>query len=259
MHLYLNFFGINIPSYGFMITTGVIVANVIAYVVLKYTKQDINDFIILESYCILGAFIGAKIFYFIVSCNDIDWKQIINPVYFNELMQSGFVFYGGLIGGLVFIYAAGKIHNIISEEYVRKFIFLIPVIHSFGRVGCFMAGCCYGIPYNGFGAIIFPENSFALPGVKLFPVQLLEAGLLLAISFTILILQWKKNWYYTIETYLIIYGIVRFILEYVRYDEMRGVYGWFSTSQWISIGIELYAMISVYIKLKRRCVAVDNS
>ena len=66
MHLYLNFFGINIPSYGFMITTGVIVANVIAYVVLKYTKQDINDFIILESYCILGAFIGAKIFYFIV-------------------------------------------------------------------------------------------------------------------------------------------------------------------------------------------------
>ena len=212
MHLYLNFFGINIPSYGFMITTGVIVANVIAYVVLKYTKQDINDFIILESYCILGAFIGAKIFYFIVSCNDIDWKQIINPVYFNELMQSGFVFYGGLIGGLVFIYAAWKIHNIISEEYVRKFIFLIPVIHSFGRVGCFMAGCCYGIPYNGFGAIIFPENSFALPGVKLFPVQLLEAGLLLAISFTILILQWKKNWYYTIETYLIIYGIVRFIL-----------------------------------------------
>lgn len=69
---------------------------------------------------------------------------------------------------------AGKIHKFNVKIYIRNFIFLIPFIHAFGRIGCFFAGCCFGIPYNGIGAVVFPENSYALPDVSLFPVQLVE-------------------------------------------------------------------------------------
>lgn len=255
MHLYINLFGLSIPSYGLMIVTGVIVANLVAMLVLKRTQQDFNDFILLEAYCILGGFIGAKGLYLIVSWKDIDWSKIINLQYINELMQNGFVFYGGFIGGILFLYLGGRIHKIKPAPYVRNLIFLIPFIHCFGRIGCFMAGCCYGRPYDGPGAVVFPENSYALPGVKLFPVQLVEAGLLLMIALIVLILQIKKNWYYTIETYLILYGVVRFALEYFRYDEIRGRWVGLSTSQWISIGLEILAMGSICYHEKMKKMA----
>ena len=141
------------------------------FFVLKHEKLDFNDWMILEAYCILGGFLGAKLLYLLVSYKSIDWSRITDFQYFNALMLSGFVFYGGLIFGLIFVFLAGKIHKIPAGIYVRKFIFLIPFMHSFGRVGCFMAGCCYGIPYDGIGAVVFPEGSYAIPGIKLFPVQ----------------------------------------------------------------------------------------
>lgn len=246
MCLYIHFGSFSIPSYGLLIALGVIIANLAALFVLKKTQLDFNDFIILEAYCFLGAFIGSKLLYLIVSFQDIDWKKMTDPSYFNAFMQSGFVFYGGLILGLAFIFIAGKIHHINPAPYIRNFVFLIPLIHCFGRVGCFMAGCCYGIPYDGIGAVVFPENSFALPGVKLFPIQLVEAGLLIIISAVLFLLQLKKNFYYTIEFYLISYGITRFILEYFRYDEIRGSLGILTTSQWLSIFLIAAAAVSIF-------------
>ena len=229
MHVYLHLFGLTIPSYGLLIASGVVIGNIIAFFVLKHEKLDFNDWMILEAYCILGGFLGA-----------------------NALMLSGFVFYGGLIFGLIFVFLAGKIHKIPAGIYVRKFIFLIPFMHSFGRVGCFMAGCCYGIPYDGIGAVVFPEGSYAIPGIKLFPVQLVESACLMIIAFAILYLQIKKQWYYTVETYLILYAILRFCLENLRYDAERGYYAGLSTSQWISIGFLVAAMVSVVWQKKRK-------
>ena len=69
---------------------------------------------------------------------------------------------------------------------------MIPIMHAFGRVGCFFAGCCYGRPYKGFGAVTFPEGSQGPSGVSLFPVQLVEAILVLIIAIVLLWLQIKK-------------------------------------------------------------------
>ena len=252
MHVYLSLFGLRIPSYGFFIALGVILANMAALFVLKKTGQDFNDFTILEAYCILGAFTGAKVLYLMVSFEKINWKRVTDSLYFSGLMQKGFVFYGGLIGGLLFVFMAGKFHKIKSEPYIRNFVFLIPFIHGFGRIGCFMAGCCYGIPYKGIGAVVFPEGSYALAGVSLFPVQLLEAILLIMTALILINLQIRKKWFYTIETYLLIYGIIRFCLEYLRYDEERGSFAGLSTSQWISIALILGACTSIFVNRKKR-------
>ena len=227
--------GLQLPSYGLLIATGVVVANLVSYLILRKTKQDGNDFIILEAYGILGGFIGAKVLYLIVSRNQIDWNRITDITYANQLMLSGFVFYGGLIGGILFIFLAGKMHKINALEYIRNFIFVIPFIHSFGRIGCFMAGCCYGKPYDGPFAVVFPENSYALPGVKLFPIQLVESAGLMVIALLLILLRFRFQFYHTIEFYFITYGIFRFVLEYFRYDEIRGSWGAFTTSQWISL------------------------
>lgn len=235
MHVYTNVFGIVVPSYGLMIATGVVLANLVGMLVLKHEHLDFNDFMILESYCILGAFLGAKILYLAVSYKYIDWSRILDYNYLNDLMLGGFVFYGGLTGGMLFVFFAGRFHKIKTAQYLRSFIFLIPFIHCFGRIGCFMAGCCYGVPYQGVGAVVFPEGSYAPPGEGLFPVQLIEAICLMIIAITVLVLRVARRYEYTVEMYLFMYGIVRFILEYYRYDDIRGEIANLSTSQWISV------------------------
>lgn len=258
MHLYTNIFGlVTVPTYGLMIAIGVIIANIIALFLLKKNKFDINDFIILEGYCLMGAFFGAKLLYLVVSYKDIDWSRILEPAYFNELMLGGFVFYGGLIFGLIFVFIGGKIHKINTVLFIREFIFLIPLIHGFGRIGCFMAGCCYGVPYHGHGAVIFPENSYAIPGIELFPIQIVEAVLLFCIAALILFLRIKNNFHYTVELYFILYGITRFILEFYRYDAIRGVYFGFSTSQWISIVMLLVALgLLITSKIQKKATVI---
>ena len=234
MHLYLKFFGLALPSYGLMIATGIITANILAFFCLLQDKKDINDFLILEAGGFLGAVLGAKLLYLAVSWKTINWEQISLPT-FNKLMQGGFVFYGGLIGGILALFFTGKLLHLSALQYLKKYIFLIPWMHGFGRLGCYMAGCCYGIPYDGPGCVIFPDNSLAPTGIKLFPVQLTEAVFLLIISVS-LFFMWKKQLQdYTIPVYLIAYGILRFSLEFLRYDEERGFLCFFSTSQWISI------------------------
>ncbi len=235
MCLFFDIFGLQIPSYGSMIALGVVLANVVAYFMVKRYHHDWLDFIIIEAYVCLGAFLGAKLLYLLVSYEEIDWSRMTEPVYFNAVMRGGFVFYGGLIGGLLAAVLAGCLHKLPVVKYIRTYIFLIPFIHAFGRTGCFLAGCCWGVPYEGFGAVRFPENSFAPSDVTLFPVQLVEAVFLLVIALIIIGLQLRKNWRYTLELYLVLYGVCRFILENFRYDEARGRFWLFSTSQWISI------------------------
>ena len=76
MSIYLNILGFHIPSYGLMITLGVILANVFALYPLKKYKLIFDDFLILEAYTLLGAFIGAKLLYLIISYREIDLSLI---------------------------------------------------------------------------------------------------------------------------------------------------------------------------------------
>lgn len=252
MKLFFEIFGYKIPSYGLLIATGVILGNIIIYFYLKRKKMEYNDFIILEAYGGIGAIVGSKLLYLIISFRDIKWQNINSLAKFNSLMSSGFVFYGGLILGVALVLIFGKVHKIDSIKYLRECIFIIPFVHAFGRIGCFMAGCCYGVPYNGKIGVIFPKDSFALSGIKLLPIQLIEAICLIIISAVIFYLHNKKHIESTIEIYLILYSITRFIIEFYRYDSIRGKLFLFSTSQWISLVIFLFSLI--YLIRRRKNV-----
>lgn len=250
MHLFFHIFGLHLPGYGLMIALGVVTANVIALHLMRRYQLDGNDFLILEGYIFLGCFLGAKLLYLLVSIRQIDWSRMLDSAYFNEVMQGGFVFYGGLIGGLGCMLLAGRLHHIDYKSYMRHLIFLIPWIHGFGRIGCFLAGCCYGMPYQGALAVTFPETSMAPAGIPLFPVQLVEAILLFLLAISIYLLDQNAITHHTVAVYFIGYSIIRFFLEYVRYDTARGKLLCFSTSQWISLLLFFGTIIYLF---RQRC------
>lgn len=251
---YINILGNNVPSYGLIIILGLIISNIVGYIVIRKYKLLIEDFLIIESYFLGFALIGAKLLYLFVSRNDIDWSRIFEFEYFNTLMQGGFVFYGGLIGGFIGCFLVKSIHKIDVVKYLSTLIFCIPLAHGFGRVACYFAGCCYGMPYSGPFSVEYHNIPYSLCDVELFPVQLVEAICLFifALIFLYLVIK-KRSSTNLIFLYLICYSVLRFILEYFRYDAARGHLGVFSTSQWISIFILiLMVALLIWTNLKRK-------
>lgn len=125
----------------------------------------------------------------------------------------GFVFYGGLLAAALYILIL-KFFKVQWLDYaIKSLIIFLPLSHAIGRVGCFFAGCCFGI------------NNF--------PIQLVEAILLVGIFMRIYLLR-KSKVSHVLSQYLILYGVLRLILEIFRGDA-RGVWFGFPPSIWISL------------------------
>lgn len=254
MSMYLDFGLFKIPAYGTMIVTGALIANlIVTLLILKRDKKNIWDFIIIEGYGLLGGIIGSKLLYIIVSFNDIPWDRIGEPEVLASLIGGGFVFYGGLILAVALVFLGGKIHKIDAWDYISNYAFAIPLAHGFGRIGCFLAGCCYGIPYDGPIAVVYPENSIIAPsGIPMFPVQIVETCCLFVISIVLFLFYWFRKTEFCLPMYFILYGIARFILEYFRFDAYRGKFLSLYTSQWISIGMVVVGILWIIINLSRK-------
>jgi phosphatidylglycerol:prolipoprotein diacylglycerol transferase len=118
--------------------------------------------------------------------------------------------------------------------------FSIPVVHIFGRLGCFLAGCCYGkVCTSSIGVTFTHPETLAMPqNVPLFPTQLFDLGLNLAILLIVFLLEKRKKFEGQLFlVYLMIYAVGRSVIEIYRGDEARGFLfgGALSHSQFIAI------------------------
>lgn len=150
-----------------------------------------------------------------------------------QMFQEGFVFYGGMAGGLLGAALGAQVARCRFSPILEAVLPSLPFGHGIGRVGCLLAGCCHGMPYTGPLAV-----RDSVTGAAYFPVQLLETG----VNFTIglyLIVQAKRNKPMPdlLFAYLGLYSAARFLLEYLRGDGIRGAAMGLSTSQWISVVI----------------------
>lgn len=215
----------------------------------------------------IGILIGSKVVYFLTKLPVLiqKWDIVVKSfeediwstlIYIINFSFGGLVFYGGLIGAVIGVWRYCYRFRIPFVPYLDIFAPLIPFIHGVGRIGCFCAGCCYGVEYYGFGSIRFPKNSL-VPGlgdVPRFPVQLLEAGMnfvLCAILFLISKKDTMKNGK-LMGIYLIYYSIARFGLEMLRGDKIRGGISLFSTSQLISLLILPIGILLLSSKLIKK-------
>lgn len=248
-----NFF---IAYYGAMIVLGLAAASLVGWLQVRRYGKNFDDFILIAAIGGLCGIIGAKLLYLIVSFDNIDWGRLTEPGYFSSLMMGGFVFYGGLIGGLIGLAICRKCLRIDVLSYLEIGIVCLPIVHGFGRIGCSLVGCCYGMPYDGPGSILYQASPFAPNLQPLFPVQLLEATLNFMIAAVLLLLQKKLTGTKSLELYLILYGIMRFILELFRYDAAeRGMLWGISTSQLISL-LLILGTILFHFRKKIRSSAI---
>ncbi|MCL2821358.1 MAG: prolipoprotein diacylglyceryl transferase [Oscillospiraceae bacterium] len=192
---------------------------------------------------IAGAIVGAVSLRPIMKIPEV----IIQWSYFKQLSIGGIldyvfgeiVFYGGLIGGATAAITFCKLYKIPILPTLDAIAPSVPLGHAFGRIGCLKAGCCYGITlsHNHPLAIVYPEASLAAPpGIPLLALPILEAGALLLISLIeVLVYITTRAKGLCVAVYFALYAILRFSLEFFRDDSIRGIYGWFSTSQYISM------------------------
>jgi phosphatidylglycerol---prolipoprotein diacylglyceryl transferase len=173
----------------------------------------------------ITSWLGAKLL-FLLTAPKIDQLSLIENV--NFWTGGGFVFFGGFLAAVLFLLVLHKLRPL-SSETVWSFVPALTIGHAIGRIGCFLAGCCFGKETNWFWGI-------HLHGADRHPTQVLESlGL-----FVIALIIWKRKAdLKSLSIYLISYGALRLIVESLRGDEIRGVWGLLTPSQWISLFLVL--------------------
>lgn len=244
-------FGHFVAYYGLMIVIGLLTSSFFAYIQMKRFGLVMNDFIILCSICGLSGIIGAKILYLVVSYQSIDMSRLTEPSYISSLMSGGFVFLGGVFAILPSLLFCKKKLHISIQPYIQSCIGCLPIGHAFGRIGCFLVGCCYGCPFDSPFSVTYTQSSFAPNGIPLFPVQLVEAFIEFAIGICLIIFSKKLHRSNGIYLYLLTYSISRFFLEFMRYDEARGSLAGLSTSQFLCVLLCLAALF-FFIRNRRQ-------
>ena len=217
--------------YGLMIAIGFAAALMMC---LKRGKKcGLNEDIIYGIFfcAIFGGMIGCRLLYYIVEI-----PEILKDPSILWNFKNGYVVYGGIIGGALasLIYCRVK-----KERFLPYFDLVMPAVsfaQGFGRLGCFFAGCCYGRETDAWYGITFHNSSFAPNGVKLIPTQLISAaGDFIICALLLWFASKRPKTGRVAAAYLVLYGIGRFAVEFLRND-YRGSVGVLSTSQLISIG-----------------------
>ena len=247
-----------IYGYGVMVALGFLFGTWFVQREAKREGENPAQALDLIFYILIAAILGSRLLFILTTDPSLLWK---NPLSIFKIWEGGLVFYGGFIASvLVGLWYLRK-HRLPMWKFFDFFAPAIALGHALGREGCFLAGCCYGRPllFDTWYAVIFPVNpsSLAPSGIPLYPTQLLESGG----EFLIFLGLWwglrhKKFDGQIFAIYMMVYGLLRFLLEFLRGDPDRGfVFGsTLSTSQFIAmilfalgLGLYLYRRKSVRV------------
>lgn len=241
--MYPNLF--NIPNFTYILCMiiGVLAAFFIAAFYLKdkgIKKAGILDLLICGCFAVAGGIVFAVLFE-----NLYEAIALKDQYHFNGHMT----FFGGLFGGVITFLLVHYFMRKNCHFEIRDVVKIAPVAitlaHAIGRIGCFFAGCCYGIETDSPLGIDFPNDNLG----KVVPTQLIEAIFLFILCGVLASLLLVKDFKYTFVIYALAYGIFRFIIEFYRGDE-RGVAFALSPSQIWSILLVVGA-IPLFFYLKK--------
>lgn len=241
-----------IHGYGVMIALGFLLCVLMGMYRARKYKLSQEAILDIALYGIIAGFLGAKLLYVIV-----EWQTFIhNPL--AVLGSEGFVVYGGIAAGVLsaIIYCRRK--KLMFLDYFDLAAPSIALAQGFGRIGCFLAGCCYGKETTSWFGVVFPQGSLAPSGVKLIPMQLLSSAGDFVITVVLLIFYRKSRHKGDVGAlYMLLYGVGRFVLEFFRADD-RGAIGLLSTSQFISIVIVAGALLLFWNNRRSEKRAADE-
>lgn len=214
-----------IPIYGLMILLS-LVANivVVAFISRKYrfTRDEIICLLLYEN---AGIILGAKTLTFLQNYKSLNGNF--------DILTLGLSSYGAVIGALLFIILFRLQFKKSLKEMLFIFMPSIPLMYAIGKVGCFLAGCCHGIEYGGFGNVVYRYSDIVSSEISLFPIQIVETVFFTGI-FIYMLLKHRKNKFdiKTLGISFILCGFSKFSLDFLRMSHMGQI---ISLNQIISI------------------------
>lgn len=176
----------------------------------RRTGRDVSLAGDLAFWLMIGGIIGARIAYVF---SNFDYFRAA-PQEIIRIDQGGLIYYGGFIGGAIMFFVVARWRRINPLDLADFTITALPLGHAFGRIGCFLNGCC--------GGALAPHPSGLTCGLTHYPVQLYEALFNLSLYAFL-------TWFYlnrrnarngtVLALYLMTYPIIRFLLEFIRGDD----------------------------------------
>lgn len=209
---------ITVHSYGLMIAVGIIVGVIVMAARAKDHGLSSDRVYTIAIILLIFGIIGSKLLYCLFHLPDLraDPHLLVS--------SEGFVIYGGLALGLIAlaVYCWGsKIH---FWDYFDLLAPSIALGYAFGKIGCLLAGCCYGRETDSWFHIVFPEDSLAPSGVPLWPTQPVSAAGSLVFAIILFRFARKPRPRGAVSLlYLLLYGVGRFVVEFFRADTQNSL------------------------------------
>lgn len=246
-------FGIEIKFYGLIMAIAMIIGVIVACYICKRRGLKKDDIILLALYVLPLALIGARLYYVIFSDTTYTFLE------FFQVWKGGMAIYGGVIGGAIAVTLYCIVHKKNFLKVADIAVTALILGQAIGRIGCFFAGCCYGLEVTDPNLMWFPLSTVQADGhwhlATFFYESILDfiifAGLLVATK------KLEKPGM-VMSLYLICYGVVRCVLETFRDTEEALFLGnsGIRVSQLLSgllviAGIITLILVKVYYKKKK--------
>ena len=163
-----------------------------------------------------------------------------------NILNSGISSLGGVIGLFAGTILFGYIYREGRKEFLKTYTLVVPLMYSIAKIGCYLMGCCHGIPYDGPLCVSYQND--LIQGGPYFPVQLSETVVFLLIFLICLGIYRSKHTDYVVPAVMILCAIGKFSLEYLREEHIGKI---LSANQWVCIGFVLWGLSLIY-KNKRK-------
>ncbi|MBO7668456.1 MAG: prolipoprotein diacylglyceryl transferase [Firmicutes bacterium] len=233
--------GRQLPTYGLCLVCGALLAGLIALALGRRCHAKSEDVIFCGMYAAIGALIGAKAGFLLAHAGEI-FAAIAAGAGARELAETfisgGFLSFGAMAGAMAGFLLYCREFGVDRDKLACCLLPTAPLMLACCRLGCFAAGCCYGIPWQGPLAIVDTVSPVGLNGVPLFPVQLFSVTLGLLLFAVMLAwpgLRWPAPLGRLLGLFLTLYSAGRFGLEFFRGDHLdRGWLG-LTWSQWFCL------------------------
>jgi len=244
-----------IGSYGLFYAVGFLLALRLGVAYARRDGIDAGRIVDLGIVCLLAGFVGAKLLLFVVDAR----YYFQNPIEIVRSLRSAGVFYGGLALATAASLWYVRRHNLPLGKVADLVAPALALGQGIGRLGCFAAGCCYGKSCSSPWAVNFSEpRAYELTGVPLgmplHPTQLYHAladAVILVVS--IGLMRRRRFEGQVFWTYLLLYSLLRLLVEFWRGDSSRGVFlgGALSTSQLISVPLAAVSALMLVVLFRR--------
>jgi len=249
---------LQLTGFGLAVLLAFVMAQIISQRELARRSHDPEPIGDLIFAAVIGGLLGGKIYYAILMR---DASALLS--------RAGFVFWGGLIGGILACYVVIRYKHLSFPRISDVAAPAIAAAYSLGRTGCWAVGDDYGRPFNGFGAVSFPHGAppstvanmtdlFHIPAppgsppnqvLSVYPTQLYEV----ALGFVMFLILWRfrdhkhaEGWLFGL--YCVLAGVERFIIEFVRAKDDRFLFGTFTGAQVIAFCFAIGGAIWMYMR-----------